>query len=473
MVQEIPIYDITLDGDSLGLTAISLVDSPAIMENWVAFSKQQMIWMSNAEKREVIAPLLIPDQLILRRAEDGSLYYIRWRRETILQAAEMYIANGWFNNFTYMHPTFYNKNMKYEDALEKDIYMLRLWTIEDAANDDANTKYGFNLPEGTLMCHFKVHNRKLWQKIKNKEVMGCSIEAFTTMVKNNSNIKVNVNMDFSNKQMSLFQKFISFMNEVSAEAKDIADVAKKDETNSGEISLKYWLDEDHYMEVDAEGFVRDEEYNLVAEGEYKLADGNIIVVDANNKLVETKAESDVKEEEPVEAPLAEEKLKDEEKEKENDEDVKEDEGKTDGESGATESEGDAVGDEEGAEDADEEKKKVAGAELDDKEKKDEEIPVEAPVEEVPTEEQPTEEPPLTLVPFVIDGVEYQLPQEVVDYINALVGEKDNAMNEIALMKEQIPSATPIPTVINQSVESVEDSETDGIFNAIKALNRKR
>ena len=429
-----------------------------------------MIWMSNAEKREVIAPLLIPDQLILRRAEDGSLYYIRWRRETILQAAEMYIANGWFNNFTYMHPTFYNKNMKYEDALEKDIYMLRLWTIEDAANDDANTKYGFNLPEGTLMCHFKVHNRKLWQKIKNKEVMGCSIEAFTTMVKNNSNIKVNVNMDFSNKQMSLFQKFISFMNEVSAEAKDIADVAKKDETNSGEISLKYWLDEDHYMEVDAEGFVRDEEYNLVAEGEYKLADGNIIVVDANNKLVETKAE---KEEEPVEAPLAEEKLKDEEKEKENDEDVKEDEGKTDGESGATESEGDAVGDEEGAEDADEEKKKVAGAELDDKEKKDEEIPVEAPVEEVPTEEQPTEEPPLTLVPFVIDGVEYQLPQEVVDYINALVGEKDNAMNEIALMKEQIPSATPIPTVINQSVESVEDSETDGIFNAIKALNRKR
>ena len=470
MVQEIPIYDITLDGDSLGLTAISLVDSPAIMENWVAFSKQQMIWMSNAEKREVIAPLLIPDQLILRRAEDGSLYYIRWKRETILQAAEKYIANGWFNNFTYMHPTFYNKDMKYEDALEKDIYMLRLWTIEDAANDDANTKYGFHLPEGTLMCHFKVHNRKLWQKIKNKEVMGCSIEAFTTMVKNNSNINVNVNMDINSKQMSLFQKFVAFMNEVSAEAKDIADVAKKDETNSGEISLKYWLDEEHYMEVDAEGFVRDEEYNLVAEGEYKLADGNIIVVDANNKLVETKAESDVKEEEPVEAPLAEEKLKDEEKGNKNDE---EDEGKADGESGATEPEGDAVGDEKGAEDADEKKKKVAGAELDDKEKKDEEVPVEAPVEEVPTEEQPTEEPPLTLVPFVIDGVEYQLPQEVVDYINALVGEKDNAMNEIALMKEQIPSATPIPTVINQSVESVEDSETDGIFNAIKALNRKR
>lgn len=468
----IPVYDVVIDDDTLGLTAISLVDYPAIQENWIAFSEQQMMYLSSHDKREVVAPVLLPDQLILRKAEDGSLYYIRWKRETILQAAEKYIANGWFNNFTYQHAYFYNKDMKYEDTFEKDIYMLRMWTIEDE-NDDAYTKYHFNhLPLGTLMCHFKCHSRKLWQKIKNKEVMGVSIEAFTNIVRDNNN-KVNIiNMDINSKQMSLFQKFVAFMNEVSAEAKDIADVAKKDETNSGEISLKYWLDEEHYMEVDAEGFVRDEEYNLVAEGEYKLADGNIIVVDANNKLVETKAESDVKEEEPVEAPLAEEKLKDE-KEKKDDEDVKEDEGKVDGESGATESESDAVGDEEGAEDADEKKKKIAGAELDDKEKKDEEVPVEAPVEEVPTEEQPTEEPPLTLVPFVIDGVEYQLPQEVVDYINALVGEKDNAMNEIALMKEQIPSATPIPTVINQSVESVEDSEIDGLVNAIRALNRKR
>lgn len=457
MVQEIPIYDITLDGDSLGLTAISLVDSPAIMENWVAFSKQQMIWMSNAEKREVIAPLLIPDQLILRRAEDGSLYYIRWRRETILQAAEMYIANGWFNNFTYMHPTFYNKDMKYEDALEKDIYMLRLWTIEDAANDDANTKYGFHLPEGTLMCHFKVHNRKLWQKIKNKEVMGCSIEAFTTMVKNNSNINVNVNMDFSNKQMNLFQKFIQFMNEVSAEAKDIADVAKADETNSGEVTLKYYLDDEHYMEVDAEGFVRDEEYNLVAEGEYKLADGNVIVVDANNKIVETKGVSDGGGEEPIEAPIAESKIDDEK-------DDKKDEGESDGEGADVESEGDAVGDKEGTED-DEEKKRVAGASIEDEEN----IEDEAPVDEVPVEEVPTEEPPLALVPFEIDGVEYMLPQAVVDYINSLIGEKDSVMNEIAMMKENIPSASPIPTVINQSIED----EKDGLYNAIRLLNYKK
>lgn len=464
MVQEIPIYDITLDGDSLGLTAISLVDSPAIMENWVAFSKQQMIWMSNAEKREVIAPLLIPDQLILRRAEDGSLYYIRWKRETILQAAERYIANGWFNNFTYMHPTFYNKDMKYEDALEKDIYMLRLWTIEDASNDDANTKYGFHLPEGTLMCHFKVHNRKLWQKIKNKEVMGCSIEAFTTMVKNNSNINVNVNMDINNKQMSLFQKFVAFMNEVASDAAEIADVAKHDTTDSGEVSLKYYIDNEHYIEVDAEGFARDEEYHLIAEGKYLLADGNYLVVDGNNKFVETQAgtvENENEENAPAEAPIAEMKIKDDEKEKKDEEaegnmDKPNCEGEPSNDKPSVEVNDE--GDEKPIEDSDEEdkkKKRVSHAELDDEEKKDKEAPM--------------EEAPLTLVPFLIDGVEYQLPQEVVDYINSLIGEKDNVMNEMVLMKERIPSAQPIPSVIKQSSED----DNLGLFDAIRMLNYKK
>lgn len=448
-----PIYDIVIDENSIGLTAISLVDYPAIQENWVAFSKQQMIWMSSAEKREVIAPVLIPDQLILRKAEDGSLYYIRWRRETILQAAQKYIANGYFNNFTYMHPTFYNKDMKYEDALEKDIYMLRMWTIEDK-NDDAITKYGFNLPEGTLMCHFKVHSRKLWQKIKNKEVMGCSIEAFTTMVKNNSNINVNVNMDINNKQMSLFQKFVAFLNEVSAEASEIADVAKKDETNSGEVSLKYWLDDEHYVEVDAEGFVRDEENNLVSEGEYKLADGNVLVVDANNKLVETKAVSEESNEEPIEAPIAEEKLKDEEEEKKDDENAEEPKAGDGAEDNVPSDEGNADGVEETpkvGDEEDDEKKRVASASV------EEEMPIEAPS---------------TLVPFEINGVEYELPQEVIDYINSLIAAKDSVQSELSLMKENVPSASPIPTVINQSVESAEESNDD-LFSAIKKLNYKR
>ena len=473
----IPIYDVVIDDELLGLTAVSFVDKPAIMEDFVAFRDQSMIWMSSREKREVVSPILIPNQLIYRVNSDGQPYYIRWTEEAIQNAAAKFLANGFWNNVTVMHPTFYNKDMKYTDSLEKDVYLLRMWIVNDPATDDINVKYGFkNLPKGTLCVHYKVHNREIWQKIRSGELKGLSIEAFTNFVRTNNDVKLDINMqklDVTSKQLNLFQKFINFLNEVSSEASEIADIAKNDETNSGEVSLKYYIDDEHYIEVDAEGFARDEEYNLVAEGEYLLADGNVFVVDAGNKFVETKAKAEVEDEnKPVEAPIAEKKVEDEEDKKNEDEE----DGKTEDENGSEDAEpsdeGESVVDKTDSEDDGEEKKKVLGAEVEDDKDKEEEVPAEEPIEapiEEPTEEVPTEAPS-TLVPFIIDGVEYQLPQEVVDFINGLVAAKESTLNELTLMKERIPSTTPIPAVINQSVE---DGEGMDVFEAVRLLNQKR
>lgn len=469
----IPIYDVLIDDEQLGLTAVSFVDSPAIMEDFIAFnSQEQKLWFSSHEKREVVSPILIPNQLILRKNEEGQLYYIRWTEDAIANAAAKFLANGFWNNVTIMHPTFYNKDMKYTDSLEKDVYLLRMWIVQDPESDDINTKYGFkNLPKGTLCVHYKVHNRQLWSRIKSGELRGLSIECFTNVIKTNNDIKLNINMkklDVTNKQLSLFQKFVAFMNDVASDAAEIADVAKHDTTDSGEVSLKYYIDNEHYIEVDAEGFARDEEYNLVAEGKYLLADGNYLVVDGNNKFVETQAgtvENENEENAPTEAPIAEMKIKDDEKEKKDEEtEDNVDKPSVEGEpsDGKPSVEGNNEGDEKPIEDSDEEdrkKKRIPHAELDDDEKKDEEAPM----------EEPTEEAPLTLVPFLIDGVEYQLPQEVVDYINSLIGEKDNVMSEIALMKDRIPSAQPIPSVIKQSSED----DNLGLFDAIRMLNYKK
>ena len=458
---KIPIYDVVIDDEQLGLTAVSFVKDPAIMEQFVAFSKEQMLWMSSHEKREIVSPILIPNQLILRRNNDGTLYYIRWTEEAIEQAAAKYLANGFWNNVTVEHPMFYDENLTYKDVLEDDVYMKRMWIVKDPATDDINTVYGFkNLPKGTLCVHYKVHNRKLWQKIKNKEVLGLSIEAFTTCYKTNNDVKLDINMnklDVNSKQLNLFQKFINFLNEVSAEAEAISDIAKNDETDSGDVSLKYYIDDEHYIEVDAEGFARDEEYNLVAEGEYLLADGNTLVVDANNKFVETKAVGDASEEEPLEAPIAEKKVDDEDEEdKDETEGV---EGEPDGEADDVESKGDAEGDTEDTESSDEENGETS-------ETPGDTIPTEEPVEEVPTDEIPS-----ALVPFEIDGVEFMLPQEVVDYINSLKQANEATLSELSLMKERMPSASPIPTVIKQG--AVDSDETDGLVEAIRLLNRKR
>lgn len=452
----IPIYDVIIDDEQLGMTAVSFVKEPAISIDFLAMEKQKaenMIWFSKHYKHEIVSPILIPNQLILRQAKDGSLYYIRWTEEAIANAAAKYLANGFWHNITIEHPMFYDENLTYDDVLEDDVYMQRMWIVDNPKTDDAKTKYGFDVPSGTLMVKYKVFNKALWSKIVDGTVRGLSIEAFTNVVKSNNNININLNMnklDVNVKQMSLLQKFVQFLNDVSQDAKDIADEAKKDETGSGEVSLKYFLDDEHFVEVDAEGFVRDEEYNLVAEGEYKLADGNVLVVDANNKFVETKAAGEESVEEPVEAPIAEEKLKDEEK--------KDDE-KTEDVVDEPKGEDDGVSDEPSVEDA----PKVDG--------ETEEGGNEENVEEQPSgENEGNVEVPLNLVPFEINGVEYMLPQEVIDYIKSLMGDGEALKAELMQMKEQMPSATPIPTVISQSEKSNDDVPSN-LFTAIKLLNR--
>ena len=446
----IPIYDVIIDDEQLGMTAVSFVKEPAISIDFLAMEKQKaenMIWFSKHYKHEIVSPILIPNQLILRQAKDGSLYYIRWTEEAIANAAAKYLANGFWHNITIEHPMFYDENLTYDDVLEDDVYMQRMWIVDNPKTDDAKTKYGFDVPSGTLMVKYKVFNKALWSKIVDGTVRGLSIEAFTNVVKSNNNVNINLNMnklDVNVKQMSLLQKFVQFLNDVSQEAKDIADEAKKDETGSGEVSLKYFLDDEHFVEVDAEGFVRDEEYNLVAEGEYKLADGNVLVVDANNKFVETKAAGEESVEEPVEAPIAEEKLKDEEK--------KDDE-KTEDVVDEPKGEDDRVSDDAGSEESTE-------SNGEDEESGNEEA----------VEEEPTVEPPLNLVPFEINGVEYMLPQEVIDYIKSLMGDGEALKAELMQMKEQMPSATPIPTVISQSEKSNDDVPSN-LFTAIKLLNR--
>jgi len=183
---EFPIYNVFIDETDLGLTAVSFVDSPAIQTDFIYFNEQNRMYLSSNEKREVVSPILIPNQLIYREnvLKDGTKqqYYIRWTAETIEQAAFMFLINQYNNNVTIMHPYFYSDNLKYEDTLIDDVMLKRMWIVENSETDDINTKYGFkDLPEGTLCVHYKIYNRKLWQRIKSGELKGLSIEAFASI----------------------------------------------------------------------------------------------------------------------------------------------------------------------------------------------------------------------------------------------------------------------------------------------------
>lgn len=236
--------------------------------------------------------------------------------------------------------------------------------------------------------------------------------------------------DVNPKMAKIFNKFMLWYNETVDTAEELADIAKADETESGEVSLKYYTSDTDYIEIKEGGVAIASDGSAVEDGEYPLVDGSVLVI-ADGKFVETKAKEEA-EEEPVEAPIAEEK--EDEEEKPADEEKSEEEEKP--------------------------------ADVEDEEKKDEE-----------TQEEVEVEAPYTLVPVEIDGVEFQVPQEVADYIHTLedglsTAEEvsENFRKEIAQMKDRMPSAKPVTTAVKQSKEEVVEKPSFGAL--IGALNKK-
>ena len=451
----IPIFDISVDEEGMGLFGLSFVDNPAIQVELHAFKAEeaQKVFFASHEKREVVSPVMIPNQLIIREAM-GIPYYMRASEETIRKMYEKYMLSGNWNNFTYMHE---NMDADISERVKEGIYLQRLWIIEDEKNDDACTKYGFtDLPKGTLMMKCKVNNRQIWNEIKEGKLRGISLEAFFDKINTNKALQITYSKMKTN--LELFQKFIAFLNEVSVEADGVATEAQKDETNSGIVELKYYLDDEHYFTVDAEGIVRDENLNVVEMGDYRLADGNIFSVGEGGKFVETKAVEE--DENKVEAPIAE-TFEEEEKK---DEEDKEDEGKTEGEdkSDDTESDAEDVPVDDGKSDEDGTKE---DGEDDEKDKLEDEEPKK--------EEDEEEKPMVNAVPYAINGVEYVLPVEVVSFIESLITSKVEVEEKLTEMAEQTPSAMPIGTVVKTAEDNADDINTRvSMFSSFKGFRHR-
>ena len=441
---QIPIFDIDIEDEALGLFGLSFVDNPAIQIEMHCFKDNaQKVYLSSHEKREVVSPVIIPNQLIYREA-NGIPYYMRASAETIRKMYERYMLSDDWNNFTYMHE---NIEADMEERALDGIYLQRLWIIEDENKDDAFTKYGFeNLPVGTMMMKCKVNNRKIWAEIKEGNLRGISLEGFFGKI--NSNKALQITYSKMKDTLSLFQKFVAFLNEVSQEADGVASEATKDETNSGEVSLKYFLDDEHYFEVDAEGYVRDENRELIAEGEYRLADGNVLQVDANSKFIGTIAPAEG-EDEQIEAPIAEgfkEEEKDDEEKEEEKKDDEEVESEDDQDGGETEPKADDDGDETASEGGEED----AEGSGEEDEKDDE------------------EKPTVNAIPFDINGVEYLLPEDVINYIQSLQTSKVEIEEQLTKLSDETPSAQPIGVVVkNGDVEAAGKSELDAKFEALE------
>ena len=164
-------FELTLeDIDIEGLMAISIVNSPAIEENFRAFSKKHQFSISkiDEEKRIITGPAMIAEKDIITEDWDGNLYAEYFSADTIRKISEKFILDGKLNSINLEH--YLNAN---------DISIVEYWIVEHS-HQDKSAFLGYNLTPGSLMISMKVNNDTVWDLIKNGSLKGFSIEGFFT-----------------------------------------------------------------------------------------------------------------------------------------------------------------------------------------------------------------------------------------------------------------------------------------------------
>lgn len=153
--------------DVSGIEAVSIVENPAIEEDFVALKSQEFKFAEvNKEKRILMGAALIPNKPIYRVSGETE-YYIYFSRDTVRKASELFFIKGNHNKSTLEHQL----------PLE-GLVAVESWIVEDKEKDKSKV-YGMDMPLGTWMLSMKVLNDEVWNDyVKTGKVKGFSIEGY-------------------------------------------------------------------------------------------------------------------------------------------------------------------------------------------------------------------------------------------------------------------------------------------------------
>lgn len=168
MAKKLETIELFIDenGENDGIEALSLVKFPATEETWIALNNHRIEFKSiDDEKRIIIGLALVPDKLIYRRNGDYE-YNIKFSKETVKKAGQLYLKKLNNNNATLEHQT------------EVDgVSVVESWIVENPKMDKTAI-YNLNAAEGSWAVIMSIENDKVWEEIKNGTYLGISVEGY-------------------------------------------------------------------------------------------------------------------------------------------------------------------------------------------------------------------------------------------------------------------------------------------------------
>ena len=186
MEKKLPIYYATINEDLAGLELkqqgiqnIALVDSPAMLTEWLMFSEQKPIEFKMSlqeEQRIITAPVIIADLPIYRKIETSANtfeeFYVVYKKDTNMKVLQKYMSDGNQKKVKLTHDT---------QDLSKGVFVFEVF-MSDESRGISQPK-GFDLPDGTIFCSMKINNDMIWNEAKAGKVRGISLEGFFDLEK--------------------------------------------------------------------------------------------------------------------------------------------------------------------------------------------------------------------------------------------------------------------------------------------------
>ena len=152
------VFYINIDDELTGISAISLVESPAVEKDFLCFSKEKETVKLNFDnaKRVISGVVCLADTPIYRYNKKYGEYYVVFSKETIQKMVEKFAKMDLFKSVNLQHD-----DTKFVDG----IYMFESYII--------NKERGINpvefsdIPDGSWIASYKVENDELWGEIIN------------------------------------------------------------------------------------------------------------------------------------------------------------------------------------------------------------------------------------------------------------------------------------------------------------------
>lgn len=119
------------------------------------------------EKHLISGPIMIPNFPIYRKKGDKE-FYVVYEEATIREMAEKMLAQHTFNSIDIQH----------SDVLVDGVNLVELF-IKDSTKG-ISPVYS-DVPDGSLIATYKVHNPEIWEKCKSGEIKGFSLSGQFTI----------------------------------------------------------------------------------------------------------------------------------------------------------------------------------------------------------------------------------------------------------------------------------------------------